>query len=347
MAIFLVTGGAGFIGSFLVEALVARGQTVRVIDDLSCGSLANLRQVIERIEFFQASVDDSEALMRAMQGVECVFHFAAPVIGSNDDSEPAASAWVQPTDALSVLNAARKAGARRVVYASSGGVYANPNAPVLKETDPILPLSRYAFTKLTGEHQCMGFSSLLWLETVRLRYFNVFGPRQSHSSGGPAAAFGEIVRAMMAGQRPVIRDNASQYHDFLYVDDAVHAAILAAEEARSSGKVYNIARGRSANLLEVVATANEILGRKLESVCGPSTGYEFAAQTVSITKAEVELGFCPKVDLQQGLTAIIDYYRKQSELVREDSPAGTEKEGPHFLGKKASPGVSTKADHPE
>jgi nucleoside-diphosphate-sugar epimerase len=336
MAVFLVTGGAGFIGSNLVDALAERGNIVRVFDNLSTGQLTNLTQVKEKIEFFSADLSNRQAIIEAAQGVDCIFHFAAPASATYDDLYHVTGGWTHSTDTLNVLIAAREAGVRRVIYASSGSVYAHPSALQMKESDPILPLSPYAFTELTGEHQCIAFASFYGLETVRLRYFNVFGPRQCPSSPH-AAAIPIILKAMLAGQSPVLLDNVYEYQDFLYVDDAVHAALLAAEVERASGKAYNIARGRPVNLLGLIGVVNEILHTQIQPVCSVLKAEDWQAQAVSITKAEVELGFCPRADLKQAFQALIAYYAKHGEQVRTDSPEAPPKEGPHFFDKSRSP----------
>jgi UDP-glucose 4-epimerase len=336
MAVFLVTGGAGFIGSNLVDALVARNDKVRVFDNLSTGRLTNLMHVQDKIEFISGDLGNRETVSSAAQGVECIFHFAAPASGTYDDLYHVTGGWTHSTDTLNVLIAARDAGVRRVIYASSGSMYGHPNALQMKESDPILPLSPYAFTKLTGEHQCIAFASFYGLETVRLRYFNVFGPRQCPSSPH-AVAIPIIIKAMLAGQSPVLLDNAYEYQDFLYVDDAVHAALLAAEVNRASGKAYNIARGRPMNLLGLVAVVNEILNTHIEPVCALHIADDYQPQAVSIVKAEAELGFCPRTDLKQGLQAFIDYYAKQAEQIRIDAPVDPTTEGRHAFNKSRTP----------
>jgi UDP-glucose 4-epimerase len=336
MAVFLVTGGAGFIGSKLVEALVARGDRVRVFDDFSTGRRNNLAAVQDRIEIIEGDLGNRDALSGAARGVECIFHFAAPPSGTYDDLYHVTGGWTHSTDTLNVLIAARDAGVRRLIYASSGGVYAHLNALEIKEADPIVPLSPYAFTKLTGEHQCIAFGSFYGLQAVRLRYFNVFGPRQCPSSPH-AAAIPIILKAMLTGQSPVLMENAYEYQDFLYVDDAVHAALLAAEVPRAAGKAYNIARGRPVNLLGVVAVVNEILDTHIQPVCSPLRAEDYQPQPVSIAKAEAELGFCAQTDLKQGLLALMDYYAKQAEQIRADSPVDPATDGPHFFNKGRSP----------
>ena len=307
MASFLVTGGAGFIGSGLVQALVARGDEVRVFDDFSTGRRTNLLRVRDKIEIVAGDVGDIELLSKAARGVECIFNFVTPPGLDCDNLYRAAADWTHSSDTLNMLIAARDAGVRRVVYASSGSVYGHPNALQMKESDPILPVSPNAFIKMTGEHQCIAFSSLYGLETVRLRYFNVFGPRQSPVTPY-AASISVILKAMLNRQSPVLLDNVYEYHDFLYVDDAVHAALLAAAEMRAAGTVYNIARSRPVNLLRVVAVVNDILNTHIEPVYSPGRAEDYQPHAVSTVKAEAELGFCARTDLRQGLQAMIDFY---------------------------------------
>jgi UDP-glucose 4-epimerase len=319
MAVFLVTGGAGFIGSSLVEALVERGDKVRVYDDFSTGRRTNLQRVEDRIEIVAGNLSDRELLSKAASGAECVFHFAISPVSIGYSLQDAPGSWANSTDTLNLLTVARNVGVRRVVYASSGGVYGHPNALQMKESDPVLPLSPTDYIELTGEHLCVAFSTLYGLETVRLRYFDVFGPRQSPSSAH-ASAIPVILKAMLAGQSPVLTDNVHRYHDFLYVDDAVHAALLAAEEKRATGKAYNIARGRPVNLLEVVAAVNEIRNTNIDATYSQRGAGDFQPQSVSVIKAEAELGFCARTDLKQGLTALMTYYTNQLEHFRADAP---------------------------
>ena len=277
MSVFLVTGGAGFIGSSLVEALVARGDEVRVFDNFSTGRLTNLLRVEEKIEIVAGDVGDLELLSKAAQGVEYIFHYVTPPVENCDDLYQLTGGWTHSPDTLNVLIAARDAGVRRVIYSSSGSIYGHPNASQMKESDPIVPVSPDAFFKLSGEHQCIAFSSVFGLETVRLRYFNVFGPRQSPVNS-TASSIPVILKAMLKGQAPVLVDNVYEYHDLLYVEDAVHAALLAAAEVRAAGTVYNIARGRPVNLLGVVAAVNEILNTQIEPVCTPRRAEDYQAQ---------------------------------------------------------------------
>jgi UDP-glucose 4-epimerase len=225
--------------------------------------------------------------------------------------------------------AAREAGVRRFVFASSGSVYGPGRTAELKESDPLMPVSPYGFAKQTGENQCAGFTLLYGLETVRLRYFNVFGPRQSATTPY-CPAIPVIVRTMLAGQSPEIPVSPFEQQDFLYVADAVHAALLVAEGTRVAGKVYNIARGRTTSLVQVVNAVNQILGTNIKPLLTDSRPLSELVRSVNISRAEAELGFCPSNDLKQGLTRFIDYLQRHGE---SSSKAATELAGsksPHF-----------------
>jgi UDP-glucose 4-epimerase len=327
MALCLVTGGAGFIGSHLVEGLVKRGDAVRVLDNFSTGALSNLDHVRRDVELVLGDLGDHELLSRACDGVELLFHLAFPPWSTDAPPDLLAAKWAYATETLQVLIAARAAGVGRVVYASCGAVYGNPERGVIDEDSCVLPESSYGFAKLAGEMQCMGFNSLHGLETVRLRYSNTFGPRQSTSS--PVAhALTQVVKAMCAGQAPRLDEFAEEQHDFIYVDDVVHATLLAAEAPRVSGQVFNIARGRSTTMLAVVDAVNELLGTHLIPTVPKAGLNETAARAVDITRAERVLGFCPSIDLRQGLLRLIEHYAEAEGRALPETVA-RERRGPH------------------
>jgi UDP-glucose 4-epimerase len=325
----LVTGGAGFVGSHLVDSLLARGRRVRVLDDFSSGKRTNLATSNPRLEIIHSDINDAAAVSRATEGVDFVFHLAIPSHASYS-VDMSLSRWACTTDTLNVLAAAHKARVKRLVYSSCESVYGPASTRPLAETDPTLPLSPYAFAKLTGEQQCIAFSAIFGMETVRLRYFNVFGPRQVSSGASPAAIF-QILRAMLLGQSPTIEGDGYEPQDFIYVDDVVHANLLAAEAPRLSGKVYNIARGRPTTLNEVVATVNVLLETNLHPIYTQDRASGRGSRLTDISRAEIELGFCPGTDLEQGLRRCIAYYKSHPEELlppsRPESPLG---EGPHF-----------------
>jgi UDP-glucose 4-epimerase len=312
MAVCLVTGGAGFIGSHLVEGLLADGHVVRVIDNLSTGSPENLAKVRSSIELIAADLGDAASLETAMQGVELVFHQAA--LGSILQSlrDPLAIHHTCATATLQVLVAAHAAGVRRVIYAASAGAYGNSDRLPLRETDRPHPLSPYAAAKLAGEQYCETLTQLWGLETVRLRYFNVFGPRQS-TRGDYHAVIPHFLQSLLEGRSPVIYGDGLQSRDFTYVDDVVQANLLAARARRVAGKVYNIGFGRPTTLLELLAQANELLGTNIKPILTPPLPGDARHSQADISLAQADLGYCPFTDLKQGLKRYIDYLRQERE----------------------------------
>src|SRR5262245_23998694 len=227
MAVCLVTGGAGFIGSHLVDALAARGHRVRVLDNFSTGRRENLASAGGRVEVVEGDLTRPGDVRRASEGVELVFHQGALASVPRSVADPLATHEACATGTLHVLQAAREAGARRVVYAASSSAYGNSTAPSKHEDDATRPLSPYAVAKLAGEHYCAAFTEVYGLETVRLRYFNIFGPRQPPDSPY-SAVIPHFIDAMLAGRSPVIYGDGRQARDFTYVDNAVRANLLAA-----------------------------------------------------------------------------------------------------------------------
>src|SRR5262245_40001346 len=259
----LVTGGAGFIGSHLVAALVRRGDRVRVIDDFSSGKRANLAETDGRIEVIEGSILDVETLERAARGVEFIFHEAAIPSVPRSVAAPVASHQANATGTLLVLEAARRHRVRRVVYAGSSSAYGEtPTLPKV-ETMATAPLSPYAISKLCGEHYCQVYTRVHGLETVILRYFNVFGPRQDPTSQY-AAVIPRFVTAAIAGQRPVIFGDGTQSRDFCFIDNVVEANLLAATAPDAPGGVFNVACGEATDLNHVVRLIEETLGGRLE-----------------------------------------------------------------------------------
>jgi len=330
MATCLVTGGAGFIGSHLVEALVARGDKVRVLDNFSTGLLTNLEKVISDIQFVFGDLGNSDLLLQAMSGVELLVHLATPPGENHDPPEDLHAKWAVASDTLQVLNAARTARVRRVVYASSCNVYGHTNAPSWKEADAVVPDSSQGFAKLMGETLCLGFTSLYGLETVRLRYSNAFGPRQCLVSPH-ARELILMVKSMLVGHPVVLPSNAAMKQDFIHVDDVVHATLLATTAPRVSGQVYNIARGRSVSLVEIMAMVNRMIGTRIDPVGKGRIAVEPCTSTVAITQAETDFGFCPSVDLRQGLLSLIEHYAVQGGVpLAEKATMARRSRGPHF-----------------
>jgi UDP-glucose 4-epimerase len=308
MAEYLVTGGAGFIGSHLVEALVRRGATVRVLDDLSSGHRGNLEPFGDRVELVVGSVADAAALRRATHGIRAVFHQAALASVARSVAEPAATHEVCATGTLQLLIAARDAGVQRVVYAASSSAYGDSEELPNHEDLPPRPLSPYAAAKLVGEHYCEAFTRTYGLETVRLRYFNVFGPRQDPHSPY-SAVIPLFIRAMLTGKTPIIYGDGGQSRDFTHIGNVVHANMLAMQAHHVAGRVFNVASGVRTSLLDLIRVLNEILGTRVVPIHEAARPGDVRHSQASIRRAEQELGYAVQVSLDEGLRRTVEYYR--------------------------------------
>ncbi|HEX5105948.1 MAG TPA: SDR family oxidoreductase [Pirellulaceae bacterium] len=303
----LVTGGCGFIGSHLVEALVRRGDTVRVLDDLSTGHAANIENVRLEVEFIRGTILDAEAVGKAMAGVELVFHQAALASVPRSVADPLATHHACVTGTVNVLDQARRAGVRRVMYAASSSAYGNSHWASKREADPPAPLSPYAAAKLAGEQYCQAFWQSYGLETICLRYFNVFGPRQD-PHGPYAAVIPAFILKMQSGQRPMIFGDGKQSRDFTYIANVVAGNLAAACAAGVAGKVFNLASGRSYSLLDLVAALNHILNLNIGPVFEPARVGDVKDSLADISLSQAELGYAPTVDFSDGLQQTAEYY---------------------------------------
>jgi len=304
----LVTGGAGFIGGHLVEGLLAVGWSVRVIDDLSTGSERNLARVMDRIEFTRGDIRDGDALKRVMDRVEVVFHQAAMASVPRSVAMPILTNSINVDGTLLVLETARHAGVRRVVYAASSSAYGDTEVLPKVETLPATPLSPYALQKYAGEVYCRLYCDLYGLETVSLRYFNIFGPRQDPNSDY-AAVIPCFVTAALEGRRPVIYGDGGQTRDFTYVENAVQANLLAADAERASGHVINIAAGKRTSLNELWQGIRAIVGTELEAQYAAPREGDVRDSLADLTRASDLLGYAPEVDLDEGLGRTIASFR--------------------------------------
>jgi nucleoside-diphosphate-sugar epimerase len=295
----LVTGGAGFIGSHLARRLAALGAEVRVLDDLSTGQRANLPS--EGVRFIEASVLDDDPLREAVRGCDCIFHEAAMVSVPLSVEQPEQCAAINITGTERVLEAARDAEVRRVVFASSAAVYgAEPNLPST-ERDPIDCRSPYAASKAAGEGLVSAFSHCYDLSTVSLRYFNIFGPRQDPNSPY-AAAIAAFMDALLAHRTPRIFGDGTQSRDFTHIDNVVHANLLAgASERDLRGEVINIGTGQRINLLEVLQQMGRALGREVSFEFGPERAGDVPHSCADITRARELLGYEPIVSFADGI----------------------------------------------
>lgn len=302
----LVTGGAGFIGSHLVDALVGAGQDVRVLDDLSNGVKENVNP---DAELLVGSLADPDAVARAVAGAELVFHLGALGAVSRSVADPLTTDRVNVHGTLSVLKQSCDAGVRRVVFASSSSVYGGAEIIPTPEDAPLRPRSPYAVSKLAGEWYVRSFPGLFPIETVALRYFNVFGPRQR-----PDAAYAAVIplfaTALLAGERPMVYGDGQTTRDFTYVSDVV-AANLAAAAAPStvSGGVYNIAPGHSSSLLELLGILGDLVGREPDPVFADSRPGDVPRACADASAAHRDLGWSPAVTLAEGLGHYMDWLR--------------------------------------
>ena len=305
----LVTGGAGFIGSHLVEGLLRRGHTVRVLDDLSSGRLANLHAVRGEVEFLKGDCADPSVVRKAVGSCEVVFHEAAVPSVARSVDDPALSHRANATATLSLLVAARDAGVRRIVYSGSSSVYGAERALPKRESMPTRPLSPYGVAKLLGEHYLRVFAELYGLETLTIRYFNVFGPRQDPSSpySGVISLF---TTAMLAGNAPVIYGDGRQSRDFTYVDNVVEANLLALDAKGLRGQTVNVATGRRISLLRLLAAVARETGRPPRARHEAARPGDVRHSLADIKAARRLLGYRPSVDFETGLARTVAWYRQ-------------------------------------
>jgi UDP-glucose 4-epimerase len=308
----LVTGGAGFIGSHLVETLAAEGSRVVVFDDLSTGLARNLEGAKDSIDIVEGDVRDLATLRRVTQGVTTVFHLAAVSAVAPSVADPLACNAINVSGTLHVLLAARDAGVRRVVFTSSAAVYgADPTLPKV-ETLPTSPLSPYAASKLAGEGFAHAFSHVYGVETVTLRLFNVYGPRQNPESED-SGVITRFLSRLAAGEAPLVDGDGQQSRDFIFVSDVVAAFLLAAETPDARGEVFNIGSGRSTTINELAATlASTMLpGSSLRPMHRAARAGDVRRSCADVTKATSVLKFEPTVNLTDGLAKTVAWWRKE------------------------------------
>jgi len=306
---YLVTGGAGFIGSNLVEALIQKGERVRVFDDLSTGDLANLAAVKDHVEIIEGDLRDMAALRRAVEGVTHISHQAALRSVPRSVDDPLSTDAVNTHGTLQLLVAAREAKTvQRVVYASSSSAYGDSPALPKVENQTPAPISPYAVAKLAAEHYCRTFSHLYGLETVSLRYFNVFGPKQSQESKY-AAVVPLFMRAALQGEPIVIHGDGEQSRDFTYIDNVVQANLLSLGTPGVGGEVFNIACNSRHSVLEIAHTVEKLLGRKVTIEHTPPRSGDVRHTQASIEKAERLLHYRPTIGFEDGMRRTFEYVR--------------------------------------
>lgn len=304
----LVTGGAGFIGSHLVDALAAEGYEVKVLDDLTTGRVENLSGFSGT--FIEGDICDEKTLRQATSGVEIVFHLAAARAVGLSVVDPINSDRVNTGGTVKLLTAARDNGVKRVIFASSSSVYGGMVPLPAKEDAPIHPKSPYAVSKAASEIYCRVFHELYGLETLVLRYFNVFGPRQ-HPKSPYAAAIPLFVEALLKGEPPVIHGDGRQSRDFTYVGDVVNANLAAAAAPVADGRIYNIAGGKEHSILELVHLLQSHIGNSTEVVHAPPRPGDVRASCADPSLAEKELGWRAQVTLEDGLHQTIEWLKTQ------------------------------------
>jgi nucleoside-diphosphate-sugar epimerase len=312
----LVTGGAGFIGSNLVRSLLEHGHAVRVLDDLSTGRAENLDSVRDDVEFIEGDVRDPAAVAKAVVGVEVVHHLAALPSVARSVDDPLTSHQVNVDGTLQLLLAAVDAGVRRLIYASSSSVYGD--TPVLpKDEDmPVSPRSPYAAAKLAGEAYCRSFARVYPLETVCLRFFNVFGPRQNPRSQY-AAVVPRFATRMLAGQPAEITGDGGQTRDFTFVANAVHACRLAADAGPEAvGEAINVGCGDRVSVLDLVELVNDLLPERVDPLFVAARPGDVRDSQASIVKAGRLLGYRPLTDVRQGVATTVRWFREATDSTK-------------------------------
>jgi UDP-glucose 4-epimerase len=310
MALYLITGIGGFIGSSLARALLARGEQVRGVDNFSTGIRENIAEIIDRIDFRESDIVDLEAMHKACAGVDFVLHQAAIPSVPKSVLDPLGSNRANVDGTVNLLVAARDAKVKRVVYAASSSAYGDtPTLPKHEAMKPD-PISPYAVAKLASEQYMISFYRCYGLETVALRYFNIFGPRQDPSSpySGVLAKF---ITQMLRGEQPAIFGDGEQSRDFTYIDNAVEANLLActAPTAKAAGQMFNVATGRRVTLNETFKALQDLTSYTGQPKYGPERGGDIKHSLADISKAEAGLGYKPKIDFEEGLRRTVEWYR--------------------------------------
>ena len=306
---FLVTGGAGFIGSNICKRLVAEGCFVRVVDNLLTGKRANLTPIMDKIEFVEADMGVPDVARSVVKGIDVILHEGALPSVPRSVDDPALTHQHCVDATFTLLLAARDAGVKRFVYAASSAAYGDtPTLPKVETMAPN-PLSPYAVGKLVGEYYCSVFSKVFGLQTVALRYFNVFGPGQDPASQY-AAAIPAFVTAILRDQSPTIYGDGEQSRDFTYVDNVVQANLLAARAKETHGEVVNIACGEAVTVNAIIGMINQLLGKNVKPIYAPARAGDVKHSLADITAAKKLIGFKPVMLFREGLEKSIDWYRR-------------------------------------
>lgn len=309
---YVVTGGAGFIGSHIAQRLLHDGQRVRIVDNFITGRRDNLAVLMGDFELHEVSITDLAALRRAFDGADYVVHQAALPSVPRSIDEPLVAHEHNVTGTLNVLLAARDAGVKRVVYAGSSSAYGDAETDPKDESLSPNPLSPYGVSKLAGEYYCRVFTEVYGLETVVLRYFNVFGPRQDETSQY-SAVIPLFISAMLKGKQPTIYGDGLQSRDFTYIDNVVHGNLLALKAPAAPGRVMNVATGANITLLQLVGEINRLLGSDIEPIHAPERVGDIRHSRAAIDLAGELIGYEPQVDFATGLRRTFDWYRERTQ----------------------------------
>ena len=305
---YLVTGGAGFIGSNIVEGLLKNRESVRIIDNLSTGNIHNLDNFRSETEFIEGDIRDLSTIQKAMNGIEFVFHQAALPSVPRSIENPVASNDSNISGTLNVLLAARDNKVKRVIYAGSSAAYGDtPTLPKQEDMTPH-PLSPYALTKLTGEYYCKIFSSVYGLETLTIRYFNVFGPRQNPKSQY-AAVIPKFIESLLKDQPPTIYGDGEQSRDFTFIENVVSANILASKAQKTSGEIINVATSTRTTINQLFYTLKDLTGKDIKPIYGEAQKGDVKHSLADITRAREILGYEPVVKLKEGLKRTVDWMK--------------------------------------
>ncbi len=313
MSLYLITGVAGFIGSSLAHALISRGERVRGVDNFATGKRENIEELGGRIEFLEGSVEDAETMAGACRGVDYVLHQAALASVPRSVVDPLASNRANVDGTVNLLWAAKNAGVKRVVYAASSSAYGD--TPTLPKHEGMIPnpISPYAVSKLAGEHYMTSFYRVYGLETVCLRYFNIFGPRQDANSQY-SAVLAKFITLMLEGKQPTIYGDGEQSRDFTYIDNAVSANLLActAPAEKACGKSFNVATGKRFGLNETFEILKKLIGFHRQPAYAPDRAGDVKHSLADVSAAEMGLGYKPLVQFEEGLRRTVDWYRMMS-----------------------------------
>jgi UDP-glucose 4-epimerase len=310
MANYLITGGAGFIGSNIAKELVSQGNSVVIFDNFSSGKKDNLSGILNKIDLIKGDIRNISQLRRSFKDIDYVLHHAALASVQMSINDPITTNEVNVNGTINVLKAAKELKVKKVIFASSCAAYGDSRILPLKETENVAPLSPYAISKLSAEFYCKIFTKLFGLNTVILRYFNVFGPNQDPNSEY-SAVLPKFITAVLKGKDPIIYGDGKQTRDFVYIDNVVSANILASKcnNKEAQGNIFNIASGKMMSLLDIVRSISTVTNKRITPIFMPKKSGDIRMSVADISKARRILGYKPKVSFEAGLKISVDWYK--------------------------------------